>query len=364
MANRIERLLKALPDLDVEALVVTRGSDIRYLTGFTGEYGISVLVVREAGCLFVTDGRFEAQAAAEVGGQAEVRIVKRWGGEPATYFTCTGDALRELGVSSAGIVAADLSLSDYEELAAHATGVALKRVANPVAPIRMIKDADELARIRRACQISMRSFYALLDFIRPGVTEAQVANELDRQFHAHGAQGPCFATIVASGPDNGACPHSTVSDRKLELGDFVTIDFGCRYAGYCSDITRTLVLGLSPRPELYQIWNVVQGAKDLGASMLGPGVSIKEVSAAVTGYIADRGYTMPHSVGHGIGIDIHEEPFMGRADDLAEAPGMVHTVEPGIYIPGLGGVRQEDDYLITEGGVERLTYITDHLIEL
>ena len=364
MASRIERVLDELAGEGVEALVVTKGSDIRYLTGFTGEYGPAVLVASRAGCVFVTDGRFEAQAAAEVGDVAEVRIVKRWGSEPANYFTCTGDVLRERGLASAGVVAADLSLADYEDLAAHATGVELRRVADHVARVRMVKDAGELELIRRACQISMRSFYALLDFIRPGVTELEVANELERQFRAHGAQGSCFDTIVASGPDNGACPHSTAGARRLEEGDFVTIDFGCSWQGYCSDITRTLVLGHARDERLYDIWNVVQAAKDLGASMLRPGLSFQELSAAVIGYITDHGYTMPHSVGHGFGIDIHEEPFLGRRDDLRERTGMVHTVEPGIYIPGVGGVRQEDDYLITEDGCERLTYITDHLIEL
>lgn len=362
--TRIERLAAKLAEAGVEALVVTKGSDIKYLTGFTGEYGTSVLVVAASGCHFVTDGRFESQAAAEVGDAAQIHVYKRCGMHPATYYTCAGDILRELGVDEAGFVAGDITVGDHADLAEHAQGVRLVPVDDFVATIRMIKDADEIATIRRACQISMRSFYAVLDFIKPGVTEIDVANELEYQFRSRGGSGFCFETIVASGPDNGACPHATASNRVIEQGDFVTLDFGTYLDGYCSDITRTVVLGRPKEPQLLKVWDIVEQAKELGASMLRPGVTYAEVSNAVNAYVEERGYSIPHGVGHNFGLDIHEAPFMGPANTTPEQPGMCHTIEPGIYLPGIGGVRQEDDYLITEDGCERLTYITDHLIEL
>lgn len=196
------------------------------------------------------------------------------------------------------------------------------------------------------------------------MTEIDVANELECQFRSRGGSGFCFETIVASGPDSGACPHATASSRVIEQGDFVTLDFGTYFDGYCSDITRAVVLGRPKEPQLLKVWDIVEQAKELGASMLRPGVTYAEVSNAVNAYVEERGYSIPHGVGHNFGLDIHEAPFMGPANTTPEQSGMCHTIEPGIYLPGIGGVRQEDDYLITEDGCERLTYITDHLIEL
>lgn len=364
-AKRIARLLETLRSKGVPAYVVTKGSDIKYLTGFTGEYGTAVLVVSDAGRHLVTDGRFESQAAREVGDVAEVHVYRKWTkGAVSNYFTVAGDILADLGVAEAGVVAADLSLAAYGDLSEHARGVRLVQVEDLVAPLRMIKSGEELDAIRQACKISMLSFYALLDSIRPGVTEREVAAELEHQFHLHGGDGYCFDTIVASGPQHGACPHSTVSDRKLESGDFVTIDFGTYYHGYCSDITRTLVLGKARDARLREIWDIVQGAKDAAEAALAPGASLAAVSCAATDYVRARGYDVPHGIGHGFGLDIHEAPNVSPRSEVVASPGMVHTIEPGIYVPELGGVRQEDDYLVTENGFERLTFITDKLIEL
>ncbi|MGI6755724.1 MAG: M24 family metallopeptidase [Atopobiaceae bacterium] len=362
--KRLKNLLAATAQAGVDAYFVSKGSDIKYLTGFTGEYGTSVLVVSSKGCHFVTDGRYESQAGTELGDLAEVHIYKRVGNKPANYFTCAGDVMADLGVASASYVASDLTVADFMDLKEHAGSVELKAGDDLVAPLRMIKDAEEIAIVREADKINMRSFYGLLDHIKPGMTEIDVANEMEYQFRSRGGSGFCFETIVASGPDNGACPHATASDRVLEAGDFVTIDFGTYYKGYCSDITRTVVLGKAKEPKLYDIWNIVEEAKQLGMSMVKPGVTYAEISNAINKYVNDRGYTIPHGVGHNYGLDIHEPNFMGPNNFSPEVAGMVHTIEPGIYIPGLGGVRQEDDVLVTEDGYERLSYITDHLIEL
>ena len=361
--DRIAKLRAALKADGVEALVVTKGSDIKYLTGFTGEYGTSVLVLTDTEAHFVTDGRFEKQASDECAGTT-VHIYQKWDARPANYYTCAGDIVAKLGVAKAAFVPSDLSYGDYADLTEHAEGVELTPVKDYAADIRAIKEPEEIELIKHACKISMASFYALLDVIEPGVTEIDVANELEYQFRSRCGSGFCFETIVASGPDNGACPHATASERVLEAGDFVTIDFGTYYKGYCSDITRTVVLGKAKEPKLYDIFKIVSEAKAAGAATLRPGVSYAEVSNAITGVVEAAGYKIPHGAGHNFGLDIHEAPYLSPRTETLEAPGMIHTIEPGIYLPGIGGVRQEDDYLITEDGYERLTYITDHLIEL
>ena len=363
MSDRIAKLRAALKADGIEAFVVTKGSDIKYLTGFTGEYGVSVLVITDTDQHFVTDGRFATQAAEEVPGFT-VTVYQKWDERPATYYTCAGDILAKLGVATAHFVPGDISYGDYADLDEHAAGVELKPAKDYLAEIRAVKDAGEIETIKQACQISMRSFYAILDKIKPGVTEIDVANALEYEFRSRGGSGFCFETIVASGPNNGACPHATVSDRKLEYGDFVTIDFGTRYHDYCSDITRTVVIGKAKEPKLYDVFKIVTEAKQAGQDMLKPGVTYAEISNTINGVVESYGYKIPHGPGHNFGLDIHEAPFLGPLNQTKQQPGMVHTIEPGIYLPGVGGIRQEDDYLITEDGYERLTYITDHLIEL
>lgn len=200
--------------------------------------------------------------------------------------------------------------------------------------------------------------------IKPGVTEIDIANELEYQFRSRGGSGFCFETIVASGPDNGANCHATASDRKIQLGDFVTIDFGTYYHGYCSDITRTVAVGKAKDPELYKMFDVVRKAKDAGQNSLKPGMVMGELRDIIVKVVEDAGYHIPHGPGHNFGLDIHEQPYICTGSKVTLQPGMVHTIEPGIYIPGIGGVRQEDDFLITEDGYRRITNITDALITL
>lgn len=361
--ERVEKLKRNLAADGIENFIITKGTDVEYLTGFSGGDGVTVLVLTPAKDYFVTDGRYETQVKEEVP-TFEAHIYKKWTKDPSNYYTCAGDIIAEAGIKEAALVTDDITFSAYQDLAGHAKGCELKPVKDYVAELRCIKDEGELALIKRACKISMKSFYALLDTIQPGVTEREVSNELEHLFHTHGGTSLAFDNIVASGPVNGACPHATVSDRVIEEGDFVTIDFGTRYNRYCSDITRTMVVGKAAKPEMYKIWETVQKAKDTGAAMIRPGVTFAEASNAINKVVEDAGYKIPHGVGHNLGLDIHEAPFMGARTDIEMKPGMVFTIEPGIYVPGVGGVRQEDDYLITEDGAERLTYITDHLIEL
>lgn len=359
MNTRIQKIVDAVKKNGHDGIVISKGIDIKYLTGFTGEYGVAVLLLTEKKNYFVTDGRFEFQAAQETEG-FEVVVY----GEGLNYFSQTGKLAAEAGVKQCAICGADLTFDDYQDLVSQAPDTKFVSEGSYVEPLRAIKTPEEIETIEQACRISERSFYALLDVIKPGVTEIDIANELEYQFRSRGGSGFCFETIVASGPDNGANCHATASDRKIQLGDFVTIDFGTYYHGYCSDITRTVAVGKAKDPELYKMFDVVRKAKDAGQNSLKPGMVMGELRDIIVKVVEDAGYHIPHGPGHNFGLDIHEQPYICTGSKVTLQPGMVHTIEPGIYIPGIGGVRQEDDFLITEDGYRRITNITDALITL
>ena len=307
----------------------------------------------------MTDGRFSGQAMQETQG-LEVMAYE----SGLNYFKQVGQLIEENRLSGCGFYGADISYGDYGDMKSMAPHTEFVQATPYVEELRAVKTPEEIEIIQQACRISERSFYALLDSIRPGVTEIDIANELEYQFRSRGGSGFCFETIVASGPDNGANCHATASMRKIELGDFVTIDFGTCYHGYCSDITRTVSVGKAGNPELYRMFAAVKRAKEAGENRLLPGLAMGELNRTIVESIQADGYTIPHGPGHSFGLDIHESPYICSGSMYCLKPGVVHTVEPGIYIPGTGGVRQEDDYLITADGYRRLTHITDELIVL
>lgn len=359
MNQRLKVILEHMESDRLEGLIVSKGSDIKYLTGFTGEYGTSVLLVTGKACYFVTDNRFTCQAVQETEGLEVLAY-----GSGSSYFKQIGTLVKENGIKVCGIYGKDLSYADCMDVK-NLNPTAEFIEANPyIEEMRAVKTPEEIETIQNACNISVRSFYALLDVIKPGVTEIDIANELEYQFRSRGGFGFCFATIVASGPDNGANCHATASMRRIQQGDFVTIDFGTYYNDYCSDITRTVAIGKAGNPELYKMFEVVKQAKDAGEKSLKPGLAMSELSKIITGFIEANGYKIPHGPGHSFGLDIHEVPFISAENSYQLQAGVIHTIEPGIYIPGVGGVRQEDDYLITDTGYRRLTHITDDLIVL
>ena len=362
--QRVQSVAEKLSADGFDALVVSKGSDIKYLTGFTGEYGVAVMVISPKESFMVTDSRFETQAAAETQGLT-IQVYPTGSPTESSYYGHTGAIIRDMGFKRVGIYSGDLAYGEFKQLQTVAPEAVFEDAPEYITEMRAVKTPEELELILKACWISQRSFYALLDFIKPGVTEAEVAHQLDHLFHTHGGDGWCFPTIVASGPNNGACPHASVSDRKIEYGDFVTIDFGTYYKGYCSDITRTILVGDKPKePELLECNRIVNEAKKVGESMLKPGAVYSDICKAIRATVEKYGYVIPHGPGHNFGLDIHEAPFLTNTNPDVEKPGMTHTIEPGIYLPGVGGIRQEDDYLITEDGYERLTNISDALIVL
>ena len=230
--------------------------------------------------------------------------------------------------------------------------------------MRAVKEPWELERIRRAEAIGDAAFARVLPLLKPGLTELEVAAELEYQMKLLGAEGLSFDTIVASGL-NSSMPHAVPGEKKLEAGDFVTMDFGCRYQGYCSDMTRTVVLGKAGQRQK-EIYETVRKAQEAALLVIRAGIRGKEADRAAREVIGEAGYGafFGHSLGHSLGLFIHEQPSLSPSSEKILLPGMVETVEPGIYVPGFGGVRIEDLVLVTETGCENLTSSPKEMIEL
>lgn len=357
--QRISQLTSYLGEKNISCALVTNGVDISYLTGLPLEQGVFYLVITPSAKYLITDGRYEVEAHATC---PDFELVIRPVGIRSTFASAL-NIIAELHPQN---LAFDFSVLPY---------AAAKQVEEKLAGIELIdsdlgvrdqraqKSPEELELIRHACKISQLSFYALLDYIKPGVTEKAVADQLEYEFRKRGGDGYCFETIVASGP-NGALPHAGVTDRQIQAGDFVTIDFGTAYKGYCSDITRTVSVGKPANPELVRMFEATTRAKQAGQDILAAGKTPQEIHAAISRVMDSYGYVTPHGYGHSFGLEIHELPHISATGQVPYAPNTITTIEPGVYVEGVGGVRQEDDYLIIEGGYERLTTITDYLIEL
>lgn len=356
------RVLKEKIDIDkLEGLVISDGPDIKYLTGFSGEYGIAVLLLTKDKNYFITDNRFVNQIKQETVGY---EVISHNITPDSNYYKKLGDLISDNNLGNCGYYGNDMSYVDYKDMSKINGKTDFIEASTYLTDMRSIKNSVEISKIKEACKISTFSFYALLDFIKPGVTEIDIANELEFQFRKRGGEGACFPTIVASGSENGANCHNTVTNKKIEKGDFVTIDFGTYYEGYCSDITRTISVGEPKNKDLKKLFEIVSRAKKAGENFLNPGIKLSDLYRVINSVVEKEGYIIPHGPGHGFGLEVHEDPFITAKSDFIMKTGVIHTLEPGIYLPGIGGVRQEDDYLITENGYERLTSITDELIIL
>ena len=329
--------------------------DLRYVTAFTGSSGYAVVTADQA--LLLTDVRYLEQAARQCRGW---RIERH--GRPATKELAA--ALHGAGVRRLAFEPAGLTVALCGQLRAGLPAVALHPAAGAVTALRAHKDAAEVAAIARACAISDAAFAHLLPLIRPGISERDVARRLEELLYRHGADGVAFEAIAASGP-NSALPHALPSARKIAPGDLITFDFGAAVAGYCADMTRTVVMGpASPRQR--RLYEAVRRVQSAGVGALRAGARCSDIDDAAKDGIKAAGYGEypTHSLGHGVGLAIHEGPALRPGSDDVLAPGHVVTVEPGIYIPGFGGVRIEDTVVI-EGHARRvLTATTRRLIEL
>ncbi|WP_334071693.1 M24 family metallopeptidase [Paenibacillus sp. A14] len=353
--TRVEGLRKVMEREQLEALWVTNAFNRRYLTGFTGSSGY-VLVTRQKAFL-LTDFRYMTQAAEQSPG---FEIVQ--------HGPSVVDNLKELlsaeGIKELGFEETNMVFSTYRALEGDLQPCKLVPVGGLVEELRLYKDDDELELMKQAADLADRTYLHMLEVLKPGVTEWDMALELETFMRKQGAAGTSFDTIVASG-ERSALPHGVASSRVIQRNEFVTMDFGAYMNGYCSDITRTVFIG-EPTAKHREIYDIVLEAQMHTLEFLRPGMTGREADALARDIITRYGYgdQFGHSTGHGLGMEVHEEPRVSKLSDTILRPGMVVTVEPGIYIPGFGGVRIEDDVVITENGAKRLTESTKEFMML
>ncbi|AIQ64777.1 Xaa-Pro dipeptidase [Paenibacillus stellifer] len=345
--NRVSKLRNVVQDHGLDAILITSGINRRYLSGFTGSSGYVLITEEEA--YLLTDFRYMTQASEQSKG---LKVVQH-----APSFV---DTVRELlpkgGNCRLGFEQDDVTYGSYASYAEALKPATLVPVSQAVEKLRMFKDEEELAVLRRAADLADDTFRHILKVIKPGMTERDVDLEMEFYMRSHGATASSFDTIVASG-ERSAMPHGVASEKVIQKGDIVTFDFGALLDGYCSDITRTIAVG-DPGAKLKEIYEIVLESQLYALEHIKPGMTGREADALARDIIASKGYgdAFGHSLGHGLGMEVHEWPRLSmRSDDVLE-PGMVVTVEPGIYVPGLGGVRIEDDVVVTATGVEKLTH--------
>lgn len=344
--GRVNKLQESLAEHDVEALFVVDLDNVRYLTGFSGSNG-QVLITPKSS-FFLTDGRYRARAqesvrAAEVVVYAESALVP------------LKDRLSAEGIRRVGIEGSTVTVADHGRFAAKLEGSELVTTTGVVEALRRIKDAEEIELIRRAVAMADAAFDWVLDRIVTGATEREVALDLEVKMRRDGADEVSFTPIVGSGPLSAHIHHSP-SDRPMERGDLVLLDFGCRVEGYCSDLTRTVSLGAAS-PEQKEMYATVLSAQLAGFEVVTPGARTSEADAAARAVVDAAGHAedFGHGLGHGLGLNVHESPRLHWASEDTFTAGDVCTVEPGIYVIGSGGIRIEDDVLVTGSGAEALT---------
>ncbi|MFN2543911.1 MAG: M24 family metallopeptidase [Actinomycetota bacterium] len=354
---RRDRLGARLPELDIDALLVTRLPNVRYLSGFTGSNAQLLLARDQDASVFLTDGRYTEQSSREV---PDLRRETYSGGSFRDAFAavCTGAGVRRVGFEAAGV-----SYALFQQLSS-ADGLELVPVAEEVERLRWTKDREEIELIGRAQTITDEAFERITAKLAESVTERELALELEFTMRQAGADGLAFDSIVAFG-ESAAEPHHHPSDRPLRQGDIVKLDFGAMAAGYHSDMTRTVSFG-EPPAELREIHDLVSRAQQAGIDAVRAGVTGGDADAAARDVIAGAGHAehFGHSLGHGVGLEIHEGPSL-RANARDVLPvGAVVTVEPGVYVGGLGGVRIEDMVEVTEDGCRVIGTSTRELVVL
>lgn len=354
MADRLQRLRQAIANNtnNIDALIVTEPRNMRYVSGFIGSTGMAVITPSES-MLFV-DGRYTTQAREQAGGFEVIECSEGFANELAKH-----------GYGRVGFEAQYTSVRQHEKMREVVCGADFFDAGHIIEDMRLIKEPCEIEKITRAAEIADKAFSHIRGYIKEGVRECDVAIELEFYMKRSGAERLAFDVIVASGA-RSALPHGEPSDKKIQSGDLVLLDFGAVCEGYCSDISRTIVVGEPSRrvnvnPDvLYkqrEIFDVVIAAQETALGMIKSGVRACDVDAAARDVIKQAGYGdyFSHSLGHGVGLNVHEKPRLSQKDETVLKAGMVVTVEPGVYIPDFGGVRIEDLVLVLEDGVRNFT---------
>jgi Xaa-Pro aminopeptidase len=346
-ARRIAAVRGRLGALELDGLVVTAPENIRYLCGFSGS--LAYLVIGAQTAEILGDSRYWLQIEAEAPGLTLVRS-----GPSQGLCPLVAERLKTLGLPRVGFESQHLTVDQHQRLrAALPANVELSATKGLVEALRMLKTPEEVELLRKVAAIAGRAFDRVRSAVRPGLRERDVAYLLEQTFRELGADGPSFETIVAAG-EHGALPHGRASDRVLERGDMVVVDFGARAGGYNSDSTRTIVIG-EATPEQRRVIDAVGRAQAESMALMKPGMTADAVDRRARESLAGEVDAFQHGLGHGIGLMVHERPFLSPSDQTPLQSGMVITNEPGIYVPGWGGVRLEEMVLVTEAGPEVLT---------
>lgn len=344
--QRCARLRERMAARSCDAFLITEWPDVRYFSGFSGSNGALVVTMEET--ILATDGRYVTQAKAEAPG-VELLVTR------ALIVDLLG-AVRDRGMNRVGFDAATLSVAAWRRAGDDVPGVELQPVKVDASGLRQVKDADEMQAVQRACEISVAALRRLLDEIAVGMTEIEIARRLEWLMGLEGAPDRSFDSIVAGGP-HSAIPHHQPTARPIRPGDLLKIDFGALYDGYHADCTRTFIVAAEPADWQVEIHDVVARAQAAGIAALAPGVKAATVDKAAREVVKEAGFEefFDHGLGHGVGLLIHEVPFLGPTSANTVEAGVPLTVEPGVYLPERGGVRIEDTIAVWESGVQILT---------
>ena len=352
LMERLAKIRQLMTEEKLDGLIVTTAPNRRYLSGFTGSSGI--LVISQERAVLLTDFRYLDQAAEEV--KAYGFQVKKH--QPAILET-VAEEIKAQGTkarSKWGFESENLVEKAYRTLQAKLDRGILTPTEGLVNRLRRIKSVDELGSIRKAVEITDQAWARLQPELKPGRTEKEIAALFEYFQRELGAEGAAFPTIVASGP-RSALPHGVPTDKKIAAGDLLVLDGGAVYNGYCSDFTRTVVVGAAPTADQQALYDLVLKAQQAALDGMRPGVTGKDVDALARKVIAEAGYgeRFGHGLGHSLGLEIHEAPRLALTDETVLETGVVYTVEPGIYLADWGGIRIEDVVVVTETGIEDLT---------
>ena len=340
-AERLATIRAAFSKANIDALLIQNRRDQYYLTGFSGEDGYVLITPRQV--VLLTDSRFDETADLEAPFAKKVLRKRR-------SATETAKLIRRHKLSTVGYDPRIMSVFDFTTLKKEVDGVKLKPVSGLCEKMRLIKSESELDTIREAVRVAEQAFKATLKFIKPGRSEAEIAAKLVYEMQRRGASGPGFAPIVAAG-ENSSLPHYEPGDRKINANEGLLIDWGAQVDWYTSDLTRMVWIGRIP-PRIKKVCGIVREALAAGIAAVQPGELGSSADTAARNVIKKAGFgkQFGHSLGHGIGLQVHEGPRLAKTSEDVLTPGMVVTVEPGIYLPGVGGVRLEEDVLVTESG--------------
>lgn len=353
-SGRLANLYEKISAEEIDALIITKIANVTYFSGFRGDS--SALLVGKNFRKLLTDGRYVEQAERE---SKNFQIVEQTEG----LYKKLVEEMKASGCKKFGIESLDMTVAKRDYLAKEIADVEFKSVE--LDTLRQVKDAAEIACIKKACEIADRAFEKVLDFIKPEVREVEIAAELEYLMRKLGSERVAFTTIVASGL-RGSLPHGIATDKKIASGELVTMDFGVVFNGYHSDITRTICVGKASA-EQRKIYNAVLSAQIYGLEVITAGKGGKDIDEAVRKILEDAGFgkNFVHGLGHGVGLEIHEEPRLSKLSKTEKLlPNMIVTDEPGLYFENFGGVRIEDTVLVTQGSAEPLTLSPKTLIEL